>query len=112
MLYVPHFGCNNINTIYVRQLLALVHDDILWLGERVSIDAMLIRRITALPCKGLDPTKAFVGKDQDKKLTAKMKQDYGLTKGTGGYSISSIKDKIVRFSTHILAKKIMRKCHT
>jgi hypothetical protein len=59
MLTVPHFGCNNINTICVCQLLTLVHDGALWLGERIPIDTMLIRRITVLPCAGADPTKCF-----------------------------------------------------
>lgn len=42
MLYVPHFGRNNINTICMRQLLALVHDGCLWLRTPFPIDDMLI----------------------------------------------------------------------
>lgn len=43
MLYVPHFGNSIINAIYVHQLLALVHDGCLWLGEPIPIDEMLIK---------------------------------------------------------------------
>jgi len=65
MLYVLLFGPNIINRICVHQLLALVQYDFLWLGEIISIDAMLIRKIMKLPYLGLDAAEAFVGKDQD-----------------------------------------------
>jgi len=45
MLYVPHFRRRNINTICVCQLLTLVHDRALWLGERITINVMLIIQI-------------------------------------------------------------------
>jgi len=42
MIYVPHFRRNNINTICVCQLLALVHDGFLWLKMLILINDMLI----------------------------------------------------------------------
>ena len=66
MLYVPHFGHININTICVHQILALVHDGCLWLGGKIPIDDMLIRRITMLPFQGMNLANEFVEKFQDK----------------------------------------------
>jgi len=39
-----------------------------------------------------------------------MKKDYDLIRKTWGFVISSINDQVVHFTTHILARKIMRKC--
>jgi len=80
MLYVPHFGRSNINTICVRQLLELVHDRHFWLGDPILIDDMLIRRIIALLHQGANSNEAFVGKYQEKKLVDQMKNDYGIIK--------------------------------
>lgn len=49
MLWVPHFICNIINTIYVHQFLVLIHDRCLWLGGTIPIDDMLVHKITLLP---------------------------------------------------------------
>lgn len=80
MLTVPHFGHNNINTICVCHLLTLVHDEALWLRERIPIDFMLIRSITMLPCVGADPASTFVGKSQEKKLADQVKMDFNVVK--------------------------------
>ena len=40
-----------------------------------------------------------------------MKQDYGLLKGSRGYSINSITNRSVQFYVHIFAGKIIWKCH-
>jgi len=39
-----------------------------------------------------------------------MKNKFGLKKGKQGYDINLINDQGVHFATHILARKIMRKC--
>lgn len=49
MLYVLHFGHSIINTIFLCQLLALVHDGCLWLGEPILINEMMIKHSTTLP---------------------------------------------------------------
>lgn len=52
---------------------SLVHDDCIWLGMRISIDDMLIRRIIALPYQGKDPVDEFVGRKKDKEMAHMMK---------------------------------------
>lgn len=66
MLFLPHFHRSNISTQCVRQLLNLVHDGCLWLGEPIPITDMLIHIITKLPYKGADPAKEFVRKSIEK----------------------------------------------
>lgn len=61
LLWVPHYHYTLINTIFVCQLLTLVHDGCLWKGGPIPITDMLIHRITHLPYKGLNPTKEFGG---------------------------------------------------
>ena len=49
MLNVPHFGRSTQVTVVVKQLLALVHDGHLWIGdERIPINGELVNRITCL----------------------------------------------------------------
>ena len=53
----------------VKQLLALVHDGNLWIGnQRIAIDGELVYRITGLRKEGPDPGIEFVGKTEDTKL--------------------------------------------
>jgi len=43
-------------------------------------------------------------------LKENMKEKYGLVKVNRGYDINSISDQEVYFATHIMARKVMRKC--
>jgi len=63
MINVSQFGRSASITSFVQQLLTSIHDGCLWLGTRILIDEMLIKRITGLPHQGKDPTEAFVGKN-------------------------------------------------
>ena len=82
MLDVPQFGRSTQVTIVVKQLLALVHDGHLWIGDKkIPINGELIHRITALPIAGPDPGTEFPSKHEDTKLTQRMKERLGLTKG-------------------------------
>lgn len=109
MLNVPHFGISSSNTMCVRQLLVFIHDGHLWMGNKIPIDQMFIWRIIILPYQGQNPTKEFVGKDQDRVVAENMKKKYGLVKGNKGYDINSINDQTVFYVAHILARNIMRK---
>lgn len=62
MLYIPHIGRRNINTIYVWKLFTLVYDECLWLGIKIPIDHSLFRRINVLPYQGANPHNAFAAK--------------------------------------------------
>ena len=82
MLDVPHFGRSTQVTIVVEQLLALVHNGHLWLGDKkIPINGELIHRITALPIAGPDPRTEFPSKHEDTKLAQSMKERFGLMKG-------------------------------
>lgn len=80
LLLVPHYHHTPINTICVHQLLTLVHDGCLWIGEPIPIIDTLIHRITRLPYKGVNLAKEFGGKAGEKDLADKMKRDYSLLK--------------------------------
>ena len=81
MLNVSHFGCSTQVTVVVKQLLALVHDGNLWIGDKIiPINGELIHRITGLPREGPDPGIEFPSKHEDTKLAQSMKDRFGLTK--------------------------------
>ena len=95
----------------VKQLLALVHDENLWIGyQRIPINGELIHRIIGLPKEGPDPGIEFVGKHEDMKLAQHMKECFGLTKGKRGYQTLTIQHQNIRFAADLLACKLMRKC--
>jgi len=75
----------------------------------IPIDEMLIRRITRLPYQGRGPIEESVDKNQENAMTYTMKDKFGIIKMSCGYDINSIRDQGVRFTKHILARKIMRK---
>lgn len=81
--------------VCVHQLLTLVHDGILWLGQSIPVIEMLIHRITKLPHKGADPTKELAGKTREKQLDDRMKKEHGLVKKSHDYSILSIQGQVV-----------------
>ena len=57
-------------TVVVKQLLALVHDDHLWIGDKqIPINGKLIHKITGLLIAGPDPGTEFPSKHEDMKLT-------------------------------------------
>ena len=53
----------------------------------------LIHRIIGLSKNGADPVTHFVGKDQDRKLAAKLIKKYNLTRGGWAYDATQIEDK-------------------
>ena len=95
----------------VKQLLALVHDGYLWIGnQRIPINGELIHRITGLPREGPDPGIEFPSKHEDTKLAQSMKEHFSLMKGKRGYHTSVIQEHNIRFAVELLACKLMRKC--
>ena len=111
MLDVPHFGRSTQVTIVVKQLLALIHDGYLWIGDKkIIINGELIHRITGLPMAGPDPVTEFPSNHDDTKLAESMKKCFGLTKGKRGYHTSVIQEQNIRFAPELLACKIMQKC--
>lgn len=99
LLWVPHYHRSNINIIYIKKLLTLVHDGCLWLSALIPITDMLIHQITFLPHLGLNPAKDFGGKTSERDLVEKMKKKVDLVKNPRGYSITHITNPAVKIST-------------
>lgn len=91
------------------QLLALVHDDCLWLGDSIPIDIDLIHRISNLPCQGEDPVAAFGGKGLEQKVSDIVKEKYKVSCHNQGFFVSEINDRTIQFGTLILACNMMRR---
>lgn len=65
----------------VKVLLSCVNGEHMWLDRRVDIIIDLIHQIIGLRKTGVDPATHFVGKDQDKKLVARLINKYNLIRG-------------------------------
>ena len=103
---MPHFGHYNVTYRLARQLLALIHDDCLWIRERAPIDVALIHRITGLPMQGPHPMEK-VGRTYEGEIATKLRQEYHVKKNKRGFIIDSISDPAMRMGTPILACKLM-----
>ena len=111
VLDIPHFGRGIQVTIVAKQLLALVHDGYLWIGDQqIPIDATLINKITGLSMAGPDPGDEFPSKHEDTKLAQTMKERFVLTKGKQGYHTSAIQEQPIHIAAELLAYKIIQKC--
>ena len=87
-----------------------MHDGCLWLEDPIPIVTELIHHVSWLPYKGEDPAAISEGKGSDLAIAEAMKKKYKLENKKRGYTISSLKDKVVRVATQILARKVMCKC--
>ena len=67
--------------------MALVHDDLLWLGECIPIDMDLIQRINGFPYSGADPIEEFGGKAREKVVANKIKKKYDVLCKSRGFVI-------------------------
>ena len=65
----------------------------MWLDRRVDIMIDIIHRITRIRKTRADPMAHFVGKDQDKKIVARLIKKYNLTRGGQAYNATQIEDK-------------------
>jgi hypothetical protein len=111
LLDVPHFGWGKHINACIKQLLARVHDGILWMDRSVPITVDLIAAITGLPTDGENPEQYLEDKTRAKAISDEIKAKYGMEHGNRGIRISDINDPATRFSTRLLGCKLMCKCH-
>ena len=109
LLQIPHSGHSNEINVVVKVLLSCIHGGHLWLDHRVDIMIDLIHRIMGLSKIGADPMTHFIGKDQDKKLAARLTKKYNLMRGGRAYNAAQIEDKPLRFIVQLLADRVLRK---
>ena len=77
----------------------------------ILITMDLISEITGFPKDGADPSQYFRGRDNYKRLAARLKETYDLQRGSREYCINSIIERVVRIGAWILASKIVTKNH-
>ena len=112
LINMPHFGRLNEANACVKQILACFHGGMLWLDTPIVIMVDLISEITGFPKDGPDPSQYFKGRDNDKRLAARLKEKYDLQCDDIAYRIENINDRTMRIGAHILATKIFRNnCH-
>jgi hypothetical protein len=109
LLDAPHFGRGKPVNACVKQLLARIHDRILWMDGLVPITVDLIARNTGLCTDGEKSEKYLEDKTRAKAISDEIKAKYGAERGNRGIGISDINDPATRFATRLLGCKLMRK---
>ena len=71
----------------------------------------LIYQITVLTKEGVDPSQYFKGKDNDKKLEARLRKKYGVVKYKREFVIDTINYQALRVVKNLLMIKIVWKNH-
>jgi hypothetical protein len=65
MMKIPHFGRHQEVNGCVKLLLLSFHGGYLWLDKHITVDLVLIHRITGLNMQGPDPQDFYLGKAVD-----------------------------------------------
>lgn len=74
---MPYFGRYNITDWLAHQLLALIHNDSLWIHDKVPIDAKLIHKIMGLLMQGPHPL-VEVGKKYEVATASYVRKTYAV----------------------------------
>jgi hypothetical protein len=83
VMKIPHFGRHQEVNACVKLLLSCYHGSYIWLYRCITVDRILIHRITRLSMKGLDPLDFYLGKASNHALTQRIKDTYDdVEKGT------------------------------
>jgi hypothetical protein len=99
VMRIPHFGRHQEFNACVKLLLSFYHGSYLWLDRHITVDPMLIHKITRLSMQGPDPQDFYPRKAIDRALAQKIKDTYDdVEKGTQGYKVASIQNVAVRLS--------------
>ena len=82
-LYMPHFGRGTQINTFVKKLLLLFHDVVLWLGKPIPMNVELIVSIIGLPSSGID-LAPLLKKDQEAAIAKGMKENFGVQRSNEG----------------------------
>jgi hypothetical protein len=109
VMKIPHFGRHQEVNACVNLLLSFYHGGYLWLDRHITIDPMLIHRITKLSMQGPYPQDFYPGKVADHAMAQRIKDTYGdVEKGTRGYKVASIKNGVVCLACQMIIGKLVR----
>jgi hypothetical protein len=110
VMKIPHFGRHQEVNACVKILLSCFHGGYLWLDRCITVDLVLIHRITGLSMQGPDPQEFYPGKAADRALAQKIKDTYGdVEKGKRGYKVASIQNGTVCLACQLITGKLVRK---
>jgi hypothetical protein len=110
VMKIPHFGRHQEVNVCVKLLLSCFHGGYMWLDRHITVDPMLIHRITKLSMQGLDPQEFYPGKVADCTLVQRIKDTYGdIEKGKQSYKVASIQNGRVCLACQLIVGKLVRK---
>jgi len=82
VMKIPNFERHHEFNVCVKLLLSFFHGGYLWLERCITVNPVLIHRITRLGMKGTNPQYFYLGKTTDHTLAQEIKDTYGnLEKG-------------------------------
>jgi hypothetical protein len=92
LLQIPHFGRSNEINACVNMLLSCIHGRYLWMDRPMSIDSELIMQITGLSMVGEDPTLLFSDKSNEKALSERIREKFGMFRAMRRLNVENIND--------------------
>ena len=82
----------------------------MWLDRHITIDLMLIHRITRLSMQGPDPQDFYPGKATYHTLAQRIKDTYGnVENGKRDYKVASIHNGAVHLACQLIMGNLVRK---
>ena len=93
--HVSHFGHSTELNARVKQILSNFHGVYLWLDTKFPITIDLISYITRMPMAGVNPSQYLREKDKNKRLVAKLKNKYEVTRDKKPYVINNINENAI-----------------
>lgn len=93
----------------IKHLSSVVHGWFIWLDEKVEITVYLIVCITGIHIQVEDLEKLFT-KENENIIVKDIYEKYGMCRGGRGVFIDLINDDQVKFTTTLMACKLLRKC--
>jgi hypothetical protein len=106
---ITHFGGHQEVNACVKIFLSCYHGGYLWIDDRITVDPMLIHRITGLSMQGTNPYEFYPRKATDRMLAQNIKDTYNdVEKGTQGYKVASIHNNAVCQACRLISRKLVR----
>jgi hypothetical protein len=101
VMKIPHFGRHHEVNACVNILLSCYHGGYLWINWRITVDLMLIHRITGLSMQQLNPHNFYLGKASNPCLGT-MRLAYQLI--AGKIVIKNRPTQVTRFFVDLVKK--------
>jgi hypothetical protein len=110
VMKIPHFERHQEVNTCIKLLVSCYHGGYLWLDRCITVDLVLIHRITGLSMQGPNPQDFYPRKVVDRTLAQCIKESYSdVEKEKWGYKVASIQNGAMHLAFQLIASKLAKK---